>query len=63
MVHDWHVEREGERCRVVRLCNDGYRAVVSPSGDPDLDRFETEAAALQMAGALNALDAEDCLRA
>jgi hypothetical protein len=34
-----------------------------PTGEPDLDRFQTEAAALQMAATLNALDAEDCLRA
>jgi hypothetical protein len=41
----------------------GYRAVFSPSGDPDLDRFQAEAAALQMAATLNAFDAEDCVRA
>jgi hypothetical protein len=63
MTHDWRIERDGDRWRVVRLCDDGYRAVFSPAGDPDLDRFQTEAAALRMAATLNALDAEDCPRA
>jgi hypothetical protein len=63
MPDHWRIERDGDRWRVVRLCDDGYRTVFSPSGDPDLGRFQTEAAARHMAATLNALDAEDCLRA
>lgn len=62
MAHDWHAEQDGGRWQVVRLCDDGYRAVFAPSGDPELDRYETRAAALWMASTLNAMDAEDCLR-
>lgn len=62
MAHDWRVERDGARWRIVRVCDDGYKAVFSPAGDPELDRFETRAAALQMAATLNAMDAEACFR-
>lgn len=63
MANGWRIERDGDRWRVVRVCDDGYRVPFAPSGDPELDRFQTEAAALQMAATLNALDAEDCPRA
>ncbi|MBS0333603.1 MAG: hypothetical protein JSS35_12620 [Proteobacteria bacterium] len=59
MAHDWQAERDGSRWRVVRLCDDGDRVVFAPAGDPALDRYETKAAALRMASALNALEAED----
>jgi hypothetical protein len=63
MAHDWRVERDRDRWRVVRICDDGYRVVFAPSGDPGMDAFETKAAACQMATTLNALDAEACHRA
>jgi hypothetical protein len=62
MAAGWRGEQYGDRWRVVRICHDGFRAYFAPSGDPDLDCYQTEAAALEMAATLNALDAEDCLR-
>ena len=63
MTHGWRAELDGDRWLVVRVCDDGHRSVFAPAGDPQLDSFETEGAAVEMAATLNALDAEDCLRA
>jgi hypothetical protein len=63
MAHDWRAEQDGSGWRVVRLCDDGYRVVFAPSGDPELDVYHTEAAAMSMAATLNALDAEKVFHA